>query len=498
MTLDQLLDGLDLPVLASQNLHKNLRGISSDSRTARSGDLFICMPSAARDTHQYLIPMAGQGIEGAFCHTAEGFSLAVSLGLASVLLPAETSQFFSAAGRTAHKMMDFPTQKMKLVGVTGTNGKTSTAWMLRDALQVIHGPTAYLGTLGLKTPAGLELVSNTTPWPVDLALMCKNAVKSECTAMTMEASSHALAEQRLAGVLFDVGVFTNLTQDHLDFHKTMDAYGEAKKLLFTQKAREAREAGKDFISVINIGDELGAKWAKDLTGQIVTYGSESAALQVSIIHATADSLHLRASWEGRFVEYSLGFGGLFHVQNSTAALGALLALGHSLDRSCEALSWASATPGRFEPVHNDLGFSVLIDYAHTPDALRTVLESVHQLPRKRIITLFGCGGDRDRTKRPLMAAAASEASDVVILTSDNPRTEDPHQIIADAQVGLTGANHQTIVDRTEAIFAAIAMAEEGDIVVLAGKGHENYQIIGREKRAYDDKEVAMRALAART
>lgn len=498
MTLDRLLDGLDLPVLASQNLHKSLRGISSDSRTAKSGDLFVCMPSAARDTHQYLIPLAGQGIEGALCHSDEGYSLAVSLGLAAVLLPSKTSLFFSSAGRAAHKFLGSPTQQMKLVGVTGTNGKTSTAWMLRDALQVISGPSAYLGTLGIKTPQGLTLVSNTTPWPVDLALMCADAVKAGCGAMTMEASSHALAEERLAGVLFDIGVFTNLTQDHLDFHKTMEAYGDAKKLLFTQKADEARNAGKEFVSVINIGDEVGARWAKEVSGPIVTFGTDDSALRVKILHATADSLKLRAEWEGKFSEFSLGFGGLFHVQNSTAALGALLALGHSLDRSCEALSWASATPGRFEPVHNDLGFSVLIDYAHTPDALKTVLASVKELPHKRIITLFGCGGDRDKTKRPLMAQAASEASDLVILTSDNPRTEDPLDIIADAEKGLGGAEHRIIPDRTEAIFEAIALADEGDIVVLAGKGHENYQIIGREKRPYDDKEVALRALAARS
>ncbi len=497
MTLGQLLDGLDLPILASQNLHCSLRGISSDSRTAKSGDLFVCMPSATRDTHQFLIPLAGQGIAGAFCSTQEGYSLAVSLGLGAVLLPSEISRFFSAAGRAAHKLLGNPTEKIKLVGVTGTNGKTSTAWMLRDALQVISGPTAYLGTLGLKTPNGLELVSNTTPWPVDLAIMCGNAVKSGCTAMTMEASSHALAEERLAGVLFDVGVFTNLTQDHLDFHKTMQAYGEAKKRLFTQKAREAAEAGKEFVSVINLGDEVGGEWVKELSGRVITFGSPEAELHVEIVHAAADSLQLKAGWEGKFVEFGLGFGGLFHVQNSTAALGALLALGHSLERSCEALSWASATPGRFEPIRNDLGFSVLVDYAHTPDALRTLLKSVHELPRKRIITLFGCGGDRDRSKRPLMAQAVSEASDFAILTSDNPRTEDPEQIAADAQPGLIGTAHRTIIDRTEAIFAAIEMAEEGDIVVLAGKGHENYQIIGREKRPYDDREVARRAMAGR-
>lgn len=498
MTLEQLLEGLGLPVLASQNLQKNMRGISSDSRQARSGDLFVCMPSSTRDTHQFLIPMAGQGVEGAFCHSEEGFSLAASLGLGAVLLPAETNRFFAAAGLAAHKLLENPTQRMKLVGVTGTNGKTSTAWMLRDALQVIQGPTAYLGTLGIKTPTGLELVSNTTPWPVDLALMCRDAVKSGCTAMTMEASSHALAEERLAGVLFDVGVFTNLTQDHLDFHKTMHSYAEAKKRLFTQKAEEARAAGKEFVSVINIGDEVGVEWARTLSGRVITFGSPEAQLTTEILDASAESLKLKAGWEGKFVEFCLGFGGLFHVQNSTAALGALLALGHSLDRSCEALSWASATPGRFEPIHNDHGFSILVDYAHTPDAVRTLLNSVKQLPKKRVITLFGCGGDRDRTKRPLMAEAASEGSDFVILTSDNPRTEDPHQIIQDAQAGLSGTDHLTIVDRTEAIFAAIKMAEEGDIVVLAGKGHENYQIIGREKLPYDDKEVARRALAARS
>lgn len=497
MTLSDVLDGLNLPILASQNLDKRVRGISSDSRTVRSGDLFVCMPSPSRDTHEFLIGAAGQGIEAAFCHAEEGFSLAVSLGLGAVLLPSKTEVFFKAAGLAAHKLLANPTRSMTLVGITGTNGKTSTAWMLRDALQTLHGPAGYLGTLGIKTPGGLKELSNTTPWPVDLARLTHEVSRAGCRSMTMEASSHALAEERLAGVLFDVGVFTNLTQDHLDYHKTMGAYGEAKKLLFSQKAEEARAAGKDFTSVINIGNETGARWAKEIPGAIITFGSSESDLRVEALEAKADSLSLRAHFGRSVCDFSLGFGGLFHIENSSAALGALLALGHSLDQSCEALSWASATPGRFEPVHNDLGISVLVDYAHTPDALTTLLGSVKNLPHKRIITLFGCGGDRDRTKRPLMAQAASHGSDLVILTSDNPRTEDPEQILTDAKAGLTSVDHRVICDRKEAIMEAVALAEPGDILLLAGKGHETYQIIGRDKHPFDDREIARKALAER-
>lgn len=497
MTLGDLLDGLDLPLLDKGNLENRIRGISSDSRTVRSGDLFVCMPTPSRDTHDFLVGAAGQGATAAFCHSSEGFSLALSLGMGAALLPRRTSVFFRAAGEAAHRIFDNPTQAMTLVGITGTNGKTSTAWMLRDALQTLRGPAAYLGTLGFKTPQGLSELSNTTPWPVDLASVTQQARKQGCASMTMEASSHALAEERLAGVLFDVGVFTNLTQDHLDFHGTMEAYAEAKKLLFTQKADEARAAGKAFASVINTGNPTGASWAKEISGPVLTFGSREADLQVKALEAKADSLQLEALHQGRTAQLSLGFGGQFHLENASAALGALIALGHSLDQSCEALSWASATPGRFEPVHNDLGFSVLVDYAHTPDALATLLASVQGLPHRRVITLFGCGGDRDRTKRPLMAQAAARGSDLVILTSDNPRTENPEQILNDAKSGLSGCASRIIPDRGEAIFEAVSMAEPGDILVLAGKGHENYQIIGREKLPFDDRDMARRALAAR-
>lgn len=497
MTLGELLDGLDLPLLDKGNLESRIRGISSDSRTVRSGDLFVCMPSPSRDTHDFLVGAAGQGATAAFCHSPEGFSLALSLGMGAALLPRRTSVFFKAAGEAAHRIFDNPTQVMTLVGVTGTNGKTSTAWMLRDALQILRGPSAYLGTLGFKTPQGLSELSNTTPWPVDLASITQQARKQGCSSMTLEASSHALVEERLAGVLFDVGVFTNLTQDHLDFHGTMEAYAEAKRLLFTQKADESRAAGKQFTSVINVGNATGASWALEVPGPVLTFGSRDADLQVKALEARADSLRLEALLQGQTAEFSLGFGGQFHIENASAALGALIALGHSLDQSCEALSWASATPGRFEPVHNDLGFSVLVDYAHTPDALSTLLASVRQLPHRRIITLFGCGGDRDRTKRPLMAQAAAEGSDLIILTSDNPRTEDPQQILNDAKSGLGLCESRIIPDRSEAIVAAVSLAQPGDILVLAGKGHENYQIIGKDKLPFDDREVARRALTAK-
>ncbi len=497
MTLAELLEGLSLPVLDSGNLESRIRGISSDSRTVRSGDVFVCMPSPSRDTHDFLVGAAGQGATAAFCHTVEGFSLALSLGMGAILLPKQTPEFFKAAGQAAHAMCGNPTQTMTLIGITGTNGKTSTAWMLRDALQILRGPSAYLGTLGFKTPQGLSELSNTTPWPVDLASISQQAKAAGCSCMIMEASSHALAEERLAGVLFDVGVFTNLTQDHLDFHGTMESYADAKKLLFTQKAEEARSAGKTFVSVMNCGNPTGASWAKEALGPVLTFGTSKADLQVRALEARADSLHLEAEYQGSSAQLSLGFGGKFHLENASAALGALIALGHSLDQSCEALSWASATPGRFEPVLNDLGISVLVDYAHTPDALATLLASVRELPHKRIITLFGCGGDRDRSKRPLMAQAAAEGSDLVILTSDNPRMEDPGQILNDAMEGLGACEARIIPERGEAIFEAVALAEPGDILVLAGKGHENYQIIGREKLPFDDREVARRALASR-
>jgi UDP-N-acetylmuramoyl-L-alanyl-D-glutamate--2,6-diaminopimelate ligase len=304
----------------------------------------------------------------------------------------------------------------------------------------------------------------------------------------MEASSHALYERRLAGVRFEVGVFTNLSQDHLDFHRDMEDYASAKRLLFTEYAELA---GGEFRSAINVGDPVGARWVAEF-GTTVAIGRD---LLVTALEKSVSTLVLSASYRDVTREFRIGVGGTFNVWNATSALGALLAMGYILDESVLAMEHVTPVPGRFESVPTGRGFSVIVDYAHTDDALEKLLQSVRELQPGRIITVFGCGGDRDKSKRPKMARAASENSDVTVVTSDNPRTEDPEAIIADVVKGLVaGREATTVVDRREAVGRAVGLARDGDVIVIAGKGHEDYQIIGRTKHHMDDRELVRDAL----
>lgn len=484
--------------LAVTSADANVAEVSADSRRAGPGALFVCMPSPARDTHGFLDEVAAHGASAALVHSQAGFQHAQELGLAAALI--EPGAFFRAAGLVAHAFLEAPTVALKTVGITGTNGKTTTAYMMRSALAALGGQPAYLGTLGFDDGSGIKEIANTTPWPVELAAMAAKARAGGCRHLVMEASSHALAEERLAGVVFDAAIFTNLTQDHLDFHKTMKAYEAAKYRLFSDWRDWSAEAGKPFVACLNLANEVGRRWAAKTAGPQITFGppESGASLQVRPLRAGVESLKLRAQREGATTEISLPVGGLFNIENASACLAGLLALGHSLDQAGHAMGSVRPVPGRFEPVPGGDGYSVLVDYAHTPDAIELLLQSVRQLSPSRIITVFGCGGDRDRTKRPLMAAAASRLSDVVVATSDNPRSEDPMRILDDVAAGLSqGSENHIIPDRAEAVAKAVQMARQGDVVVLAGKGHEKVQIIGSVRHPMDDADLARKAMAAR-
>jgi len=308
----------------------------------------------------------------------------------------------------------------------------------------------------------------------------------------MEASSHALYQRRLAGVSFDIGTFTNFTQDHLDFHGSMEDYEAAKKLLFTEYAAASK---KDFAACLNTGDATGRKWVPDMPCPVFSFGAADATIKASGADVRVDGLTLGVD-DG--LSARLRFGGNYNVENAIAALTTLIALGYGVGDSLEALAKVPPVPGRFEAVPNDLGIGVLVDYAHTPDALENLLTSVRDLNPSRIITVFGCGGDRDRTKRPKMATAASSLSDVTVVTSDNPRTEDPEAIIDEIVPGMVeGVQWERVTDRQTAIQRALTIAEPGDVVVIAGKGHEDYQIIGREKFHMSDQEMARQAIESK-
>jgi UDP-N-acetylmuramoyl-L-alanyl-D-glutamate--2,6-diaminopimelate ligase len=465
-------------------------GVTADSRRVERGSLFVCMPSASRDTHDFIPEVAEKGAVGVVVRSPEAFAQAVVLGLAAVGLVDEGQAFNAAVGRLCRELFDDPSGEMRVVGVTGTNGKTTVAWMVRNALVALGEPSAYLGTVGFQTGDERRTLENTTPFPVELWNLLDEAREAGCENVVMETSSHALYERRLAGVSFDVGVFTNLSQDHLDFHGTMEAYEAAKKLLFTEYA--AASVG-GFAAAINVGDPVGRRWLPDLACPVYSFGSQEAMVRATGSDVRVDGLTLTLAGGA---SHRLRFGGLYNVENATAALAALVAMGFDARDALEALAGCPPVPGRFEAVPNDRGIGIIVDYAHTPDALSLLLRSVRELNPARIIAVFGCGGDRDRTKRPKMAAAVSEAADLTIVTSDNPRTEDPETIIAEIVTGIRkGADWEKVTDRREAVARAIALAQPSDVVVIAGKGHEDYQIIGREKTHMDDRELARDGLA---
>ncbi|HZH99490.1 MAG TPA: UDP-N-acetylmuramoyl-L-alanyl-D-glutamate--2,6-diaminopimelate ligase, partial [Fimbriimonadaceae bacterium] len=392
---------------------------------------------------------------------------------------------------------------MKVVGVTGTNGKTTTAWLVRDIFRNLGERAAYLGTLGFHTPDEQRELSNTTPNPVELYKLLAEARDKSVDVLAMEVSSHALAERRAEGVEYDAVVFTNLTQDHLDFHGSMEDYESAKSRLFIELPEQTE---KTVIRCLNMDDPVGESWFEKLGAtDYLTFSSADSSWDVygGKVEVSIDRIGMDLYYSGgREFDQPLSvrapLGGYFNVENLLAAITAALACGVPYNDLLMPLQNVRPVPGRFEPVQNSSGIGIIVDYAHTPDALAKVLDTARELTRGRLTCVFGCGGDRDRTKRPLMGAAASERADVCVLTSDNPRTEDPEAILRDVERGIrSGSDHVTIIDRREAVAHAIADAKPGDTVVIAGKGHENYQIIGRTKYPMDDRSLAREALEAR-
>lgn len=481
-----------------------ITGVTLDTRRATLGTLFFAYPGMTRDSHTFLAAAKEEGAVAAVVHSPEGYEAALTQGLVAVL----PEHYEDAAARIAHRFHDDPTRNMVVVGVTGTNGKTTTAWLIRDMLTALGVRAAYLGTLGFQLLGEDRELANTTPFAVDLANLLAEARDRGVEALAMEVSSHALEQGRVAGVKFDAAVFTNLTQDHLDFHGTMEAYGAAKRRLFT----DYRE--KEFVAALNMDDPVGAQWARELDVPVIGFGQNDANLEglptsLSIFpqKVELDLIELEATVKALdgissrpMVDRALlsaRLGGTYNVENLSAATAAMLAIGRSLVEVRDAVRKVRPVPGRFEAVPNDREIGIIVDYAHTPDALEKLLDAVRPLTKGRVITVFGCGGDRDRTKRPKMARAASERSDVTVVTSDNPRTENAEAIVTEVVTGIApGREFVQVVDRRAAVAKAVSMAKPGDAVVIAGKGHENYQIIGREKIHMDDRELATEALAA--
>ncbi len=457
-----------------------------DSRKVLPGDLFVAMPSANTDSSKFIPSALAAGAVGAVVHEREAIRLLA--GSSGVFLP----NFEDDLWRLCKTITGNPSASMNVVGITGTNGKTTTAWIVRDMLMAMGVPSAYLGTLGFQYPDHSIELPNTTPFVVDLYNYLAEARDAGVQALVMEVSSHALAQKRVEGIEFDVAVMTNLTQDHLDFHGSLEEYANAKWRLFSEFG--------PVVGCFNVDDPTVVEWNEKFVGTKIGYSTTagSSTLLTGVASKVAiDGIDLKLSFGGDSRSVHSSLAGSYNVSNLLSACSALLGLGYPLDQVASVVPHATPVPGRFESVPNDQGIGVIVDYAHSPDALEKLLDAVRPLTAGKIITVFGCGGDRDTSKRPLMAGAASERSDLTIITSDNPRTEDPVAILQQVQIGIKiGKESVLIEDRIEAIYFAIRNANPGDTVVIAGKGHEDYQIIGREKIHLDDRETAREALNA--
>jgi len=483
MTLSQVLQGVRLRKELAADLGKLVvRGLEYDSRRVEPGFLFFAFPGARADGRQF----AQQALaKGAIAAVSE---LAAPEGFDGAWIQAEHGR--QALALAARNFYGDPARKIGLTGVTGTNGKTTTTFLIDAVLRAAGLTTALVGTIEYRMAGEVRPAVNTTPESLDLYRMFDELIRAGGSHATMEVSSHALALGRVYGVTFHTAVFTNLTRDHLDFHHTMDEYFAAKRLLFAPEGAPAPE-----WAVINSDDPQAQ--AIPRAPHTLRYGFAAGAdLRASSLEMNFSGLRFTVQQGGERVQLTSPLVGKFNAYNILAACGTALSYGLDWSVIASAIADSPRVPGRFERVEQGQPFLVIVDYAHTDDALRNVISVARELRPRRVITLFGCGGDRDRAKRPLMAQAAAELSDFVVLTSDNPRSEDPLAIMNDALVGLRRFDtpHTLEPDRAKAIGAAIRAAVAGDIVILAGKGHETYQVLKDRTIHFDDREVARNVL----
>lgn len=496
MRLSQLVKTVTVIAMAGDD-DPEITGLYYDSRKVQPGGLFFALKGVASDGFAFVEAAVKAG--------------AVAVVIEDDRTPAGVAWVRVADGRLAMSRLAAafyasPASGLPVVGITGTNGKTTTTYLLESILEKGGLPAAVLGTVNYRFGNLSIPAPNTTPESVDLQGTLRKLVDAGAKGIVMEVSSHALQQRRVDGCSFDVGVFTNLTRDHLDYHLDMESYLQSKSRLFSELlVPDAQKPMRH--AVINTDDEYGRRIAQAAACPVVTYGMESGAdIRAENVEFSVSGISCTLITPGGNIALQSKLAGRFNLYNVMAAAGAGIALGLPLNSIKEGLEHHGQVPGRLERVENPLGITVLVDYAHTGDALENVLRTMTELKKGRIITVFGCGGDRDKGKRPIMGAIAGRYSDLSIITSDNPRTEDPAGILAQVREGIASLGiHEytaseaatfeakgfvTIEQRQDAIRLAVKAARPGDIVLLAGKGHEDYQIIGKEKFHFDDREVA--------
>ena len=470
MLLSELLKGVNVK---SEYIDREISDVTDNTKKVSQNCAFVCVKGARVDGHKFADEVLKNG--------AATVIVSEDLGLEEQVLVDNTREVYAVMCKN---LFGAECDKMTLIGITGTNGKTTTAFIVKDILKELGVSSGLIGTVKNMVGEKEFHTELTTPDPYDMHKLFKMMADDGIKYCVMETSSQAFDQMRLAGIHFKVGVFTNLTQDHLDYHGTIEKYKKCKKELF--KVCD--------IAVINADDETSAYMVDCVECQRISYGinnvsdlkaSEIELFDNKVVYTVNDTLK---------VDFHIP--GDFSVYNSLSAIGTVVALGYSLEDTINAISCAKSVKGRLELVETNTPFGVIIDYAHTPDGLEKAINAIRSFTKGRVITLFGCGGDRDKTKRPKMARMATELSDIVIVTTDNPRTEKPEDIIKDILIGTVGSKAEviTIVDRSEAIKEAMEIAKEGDTVLLAGKGHETYQIIGTERFHYDEREIVKKAL----
>ncbi|MGG6240351.1 UDP-N-acetylmuramoyl-L-alanyl-D-glutamate--2,6-diaminopimelate ligase [Nodosilinea sp. AN01ver1] len=499
MKLRQLLEGLPAGLieagftLPEEMGDPDIKGLCTNSHACQPGDVFVGMPGTRVDGGEFW-PSAVESGAAAALVSAQALKARPAEGNACVVPMTDMSV---ACAEVAARFYNYPARQMGLVGVTGTNGKTTTTHLVEHLLNASAQPTALLGTLYTRWPGHQQTALYTTPFAVELQAELAKARDAGCRYAVLEVSSHALAQKRVWGCPFEVAVFTNLTQDHLDYHRDMEDYFQAKALLFSGGYLAGR-------AVVNIDTPYGDRLVAQLPAERVwTYSTQNpnADLYTGDLTYQANGVIGTLKTPMGTVPFSSPLVGQFNLENLLAAVGAALHLGVALDTIAAALPSFGGVPGRMEQVKvsEAQDISVIVDYAHTPDSLKSSLTAARPFVPGRLICVFGCGGDRDRTKRPQMGRIAYELADTVVVTSDNPRTEDPEQILRDVVAGIPAelGSDQVVGDRATAIQSAIAMAQPGDGILIAGKGHEDYQILGTEKIHFDDREQARHFLGKR-
>jgi UDP-N-acetylmuramoyl-L-alanyl-D-glutamate--2,6-diaminopimelate ligase len=479
-SLAEIIKGIEVQA-SSGNSQVIVHGMSMDSRRVQPGDLYACVPGFQVDGHDFA---ANTIASGAVALVVERF---LPLNVPQV----KVSNVRQVIGPLAAMVYDHPSEQLELVGVTGTNGKTTITYLI-EKIGTKHGKkVGLIGTLGSRIDGREIPGERTTPEAIEVQKLLGDMVAEGVSLAVMEVSSHAMDLGRVSGCEFDVGIFTNLTQDHLDYHKTMEDYLYAKSSLFASLVGKKQPE----ISILNRDDSSFSKLSQASAAPVVSYGIDNEVdYRAENVEVTSEGVRFVVRFREGIQEIQYSTPGVFSVYNSLAAFVWGVERGYNPGSVAEALAEIPGVPGRFESIRLGQQFQVIVDYAHTPDGLENVVRTARGFTKGRLITVFGCGGDRDRGKRPLMGEAASQWSDFVIVTSDNPRTEEPDQIIKEVLIGISGVDHVALRDRRVAIGSACRMAKTGDTILIAGKGHETYQIFGTEVHPFDDREVAREAL----